>query len=252
MKQMEETSEPYPGQEQFHRFNTIGENNFLLRKIPMTDHQIHSPGPAGFLPRFLASVIDFTLVFGLIGTLILAYLAMEFSSLALDMRASSSHVISRAVDDSFLSLEPGLHSTSGISAAALFLILMKWFILIIMPVYLLYSAGFEASARQATPGKTAMHLIVTDRNGRPLGIFHSVGRTAAKIFCIIPLGLGFLPLLFSGNGMGLHDYCTRTRVMTGEPALQADAAALTRSDKIFQGILMAILIILWTRYWFWL
>lgn len=159
---------------------------------------------------------------------------------------------SRTVETGILSLEPGLHSTPGISAAALFLILMKWFVLIIVPVYLLYSAGFEASARQATPGKTAMHLIVTDRNGRPLGMFHSVGRTTAKIFCMIPLGLGFLPLLFSRTGTGLHDYCTRTRVMTGEPDLQADTAALTRPDKIFQGILSTILAIAWIWCFYWL
>jgi uncharacterized RDD family membrane protein YckC len=219
----------------------------------MTFYQTRSPGPAGFLPRFLAFVIDFTLVFGILGMVILAYLAMEFSSLTLGMRASSSsssHFLNRAIDDSFLSLEPGLHSTPGISAAALFLILMKWFILVVVPVYLLYSAGFEASARQATPGKTAMHLIVTDRNGRPLGMFHSVGRTTAKIFCMIPLGLGFLPLLFSRKGIGLHDYCTRTRVMTGEPDLQADTAALTRPDKIFQGILMAILVVVIWYWWY--
>ena len=216
----------------------------------MTEHDYSSLSPARFFPRFLAFVIDVTMIFGIIGMTVLVLLMLRLTSLALGMQASPSQVLSNAIDDSIISLEPALHSQTEITAALLTLILLKWFVMITVPVYVLYSAGYEMSAKQATPGKTAMHIIVTGQEGRPIGIFQSFGRTVAKILFIIPLGIGMLPLIFSQNGWGLHDYCTRTRVVKGEPDLQVDAVALGRSDKIFQAILMLLLLIMWYKYVF--
>ena len=216
----------------------------------MTEHDYSALSPAGFFPRFLAFVIDATMIFGIIGMTVLVLLMLRLTSLAWGMHASPSRVLSNAIDDIILSLEPALHGQTEITPALLALILLKWFVVITVPVYVLYSAGYETSAKQATPGKTAMHLIVTGKEGRPIGMFQSFGRTVAKVLCILPFGIGMLPLLFSQNGRGLHDYCTRTRVLKGEPDLQADAVALGRSDKIFQAILMLLLLIMWYKYVF--
>jgi uncharacterized RDD family membrane protein YckC len=214
----------------------------IYQKLFMTEYC--NPSPAGFLPRFLAFVIDVTAIFGIMGMAILFLIASNMIRIALDIHYSRNFVISHAIDDTILSLEPALQTPSGITAAALFLILLKYFILIITPVYILYSACYDASAKQATPGKTAMHIIVTSQDGRPIGILRSFCRTIAKILCILPCGIGMLPLLFSHQGRGLHDYGTGTRVMNGLPDLHDDPDALSRPDKIFAGILLLFLLIL--------
>jgi len=211
----------------------------------MTEHNDSSPSPAGFFPRFYAFAIDITVIFCLIGIMVLLILLFHLTSLGMGMHAPASREIRSFIDDITLAIEPALQTPSEVTAAVLILMLLKWYLLIIVPVYVLYSAGYEASARQATPGKTALHLVVTSQEGRPIGLFQSFGRTAAKILCILPLGAGMLPLMFSKGRGGLHDYCTRTRVMKGEPNLHADPIALRRADKFFSGILMLVLAIMY-------
>lgn len=208
------------------------------------------PYPAGVFPRFYAFAIDITIIFVLIGTMILLFLLFHLTFLAMGRHAPVSWEIRSSIDDFTLVTEPALQNPSEVTAAALILVLLKWYILILVPVYVLYSAGYEASARQATPGKTALHLVVTGQEGKPIGLFQSFGRTAAKILCILPFGVGILPLLFSKKRRGLHDYCTRTQVLNGEPDLQSDPVALSISDKVFSGIIVLVLVIIWIIHLF--
>ena len=78
----------------------------------------------------------------------------------------------------------------------------------------LYFAGMESSARQATFGKVAMSLRVTDLKGQPLTFGHATGRFFAKIVSgLIPLWIGFIMAGFTEKKQALHDMIASTLVL---------------------------------------
>jgi uncharacterized RDD family membrane protein YckC len=79
----------------------------------------------------------------------------------------------------------------------------------------LYFAWCESSAWQATPGKLAMGLRVTDLNGRRISFPRALGRYAAKILSAMTLLIGFLMIAWTGRKQGLHDLLASTLVLNG-------------------------------------
>jgi len=78
----------------------------------------------------------------------------------------------------------------------------------------LYFAGMESSTRQATFGKAAMSLRVTDGNGQPLTFGHATGRFFAKIVSgMIPLAIGYIMAGFTAKKQALHDMIASTLVL---------------------------------------
>jgi uncharacterized RDD family membrane protein YckC len=78
----------------------------------------------------------------------------------------------------------------------------------------LYFAGMESSPRQATFGKAAMSLCVTDLTGQPLTFGHATGRFFAKIMSgLIPLGIGYIMAGFTKKKQALHDIIAGTPVL---------------------------------------
>jgi uncharacterized RDD family membrane protein YckC len=70
----------------------------------------------------------------------------------------------------------------------------------------IYNAGMESSRHQATLGKMALGLSVTDLGGRPLGFGLASGRYFAKIITgLIPLGIGYAMAGFTEKKQALHD-----------------------------------------------
>jgi uncharacterized RDD family membrane protein YckC len=70
------------------------------------------------------------------------------------------------------------------------------------------------AAKGATPGKSAMHLRVVNKDGGPIGAGQSIARFLVKFVlnnCFIPL---FVPL-FSARHQGVHDMITSTYVVRG-------------------------------------
>ena len=82
---------------------------------------------------------------------------------------------------------------------------------------LIYFAAFEASARQATPGKMAMGLIVTDATGERISAARAIGRYFAKYLSAIILLIGFIMVAFTERNQGLHDLLASTFVVKGVP-----------------------------------
>jgi serine/threonine protein kinase len=80
-------------------------------------------------------------------------------------------------------------------------------------VWVIYHAALESSRLQATPGKLAMRIKVTDQRGRRLSFIHSLGRAGARVISALPLGLGFLPAAFTSRRQALHDLMTGTLVL---------------------------------------
>lgn len=58
-----------------------------------------------------------------------------------------------------------------------------------------------------------MHLRVRDRAGRPPSFWRSLLRAAATIVSIVPLFLGYVPVLFDSRRRGLPDLVAGTEVV---------------------------------------
>lgn len=69
----------------------------------------------------------------------------------------------------------------------------------------LYMCLMESSARQATLGKMALGLIVTDLAGDRISLGRATGRLFGKIPSIIIFNIGFLMVAFTRRKQGLHD-----------------------------------------------
>lgn len=80
-------------------------------------------------------------------------------------------------------------------AAAVLLLLIPW----------LYYAGLEGTRNQATLGKMALRLVVTDMKGRRISFARATLRHFSKILSLLVLCIGFLMIGFTCRKQGLHD-----------------------------------------------
>lgn len=77
----------------------------------------------------------------------------------------------------------------------------------------LYYALFESSAWQATIGKKALGLTVTDLEGRRIGFGRATGRFFGKILSSVIVWIGFIMIGFTSKKQGLHDILAGTLVL---------------------------------------
>ena len=77
----------------------------------------------------------------------------------------------------------------------------------------LYFAGLESSARQATLGKMAVGIQVTDDRGQRISFGRALGRSLAKLLSGAALMIGFLMVGWTARKQGLHDLITGTLVI---------------------------------------
>ena len=90
----------------------------------------------------------------------------------------------------------------------------------------LYYALMESSAKQATLGKMALGITVTDLEGRRIGFGKATGRHFAKILSALILGIGFIMVAFTQRKQGLHDILAGTLVIRGQaPSVPASSVA---------------------------
>ena len=69
----------------------------------------------------------------------------------------------------------------------------------------LYFTLFESSVKQATVGKMAIGIIVTDLNGNRISIGKANGRFWGKLVSIVTLGIGFIMAGFTERKQAIHD-----------------------------------------------
>lgn len=69
----------------------------------------------------------------------------------------------------------------------------------------LYSALLESSSKQATLGKMALGIIVTDMDQKGISFGRATGRHFAKMISCLTLGIGFLMAGFTEKKQALHD-----------------------------------------------
>jgi uncharacterized RDD family membrane protein YckC len=69
----------------------------------------------------------------------------------------------------------------------------------------LYYTLFEASSKQATLGKMALGIKVTDLDGEPITFARANGRYWAKIISTLTLLVGYIMAAFTERKQALHD-----------------------------------------------
>ena len=88
-------------------------------------------------------------------------------------------------------------------------------VLIITVMTWLYFAFCESSAWQATIGKLALGIRVTDMQGARISLPRAFGRYPAKYLSAFILCIGFLMVTWTQRKQGLHDMVVGTLVLNG-------------------------------------
>jgi len=135
---------------------------------------------AGFLKRWAALIIDSLILF--VPTFVLAFVLGFIVALA---RGAS----------------PNPLWAQGIGYLA-------W--VVVAPFYY---AGFESSRHQATLGKQAIGIKVTDLAGRRISLGRALGRWFAATLSYLSLYIGFFMAGFTERKQALHDYVAGTLVV---------------------------------------
>jgi uncharacterized RDD family membrane protein YckC len=78
--------------------------------------------------------------------------------------------------------------------------------------YFLYCTLLESSAWQATLGKRALGLKVTNARGERIGFARAAARFVAKVLSVLTLCLGYLLVLVTPRRQALHDLIAGTLV----------------------------------------
>lgn len=144
---------------------------------------------AGFWLRFVAFIID-VIILGFIGLIV----TLPFMG---------SLPFGAFMHGHPMSPEEFAPFAGGLGRVALLRFVINW----------LYYALFESSAWQATIGKKALGLTVTDIEGRRIGFGRATGRFFAKILSTIILFIGFIMIGFTSKKQGLHDIVAGTLVL---------------------------------------
>ncbi|HEX5961441.1 MAG TPA: RDD family protein [Rhodanobacteraceae bacterium] len=144
---------------------------------PLPDH-LHAPFlHAGFWRRVAAYLIDSLIMMPVFFILEFVFL------LPVIVRASHDH--------------------SGPGPALFTWMVVVWLLMIVLPW--LYFAFCESSRWQATPGKLALGLKVTDMQGRPIGFGRATGRFFGKLVSGLILDIGYMMAGWTARKQGLHD-----------------------------------------------
>ena len=108
----------------------------------------------------------------------------------------------------------------------------------------LYSAIMESSAKQATLGKIAMGLVVTDKRGNRLTFGRATARYFARWLSGIILMIGYIIAAFTEKKEALHDMIAGTIVYQRQPSKAGRIIAVVLASFIGLIFLLSILIVL--------
>jgi uncharacterized RDD family membrane protein YckC len=91
-----------------------------------------------------------------------------------------------------------------------------WFWLLSFVVSWLYFAGSECSSAQATPGKKALGLIVSNLDRERISFGRATARYFSKLLSELTLYIGYVMIGFTAKKQGLHDMIAGTLVFKVE------------------------------------
>ncbi|WP_428897657.1 putative membrane protein YckC [Parelusimicrobium proximum] len=148
--------------------------------------------------RFIAFIIDYFIlsfvlgIFNTIGFTLFFAMNKEFMQYANANRNIPDALVNQAL----------------VSGLVIFAVLMITGLL----VYWLYSAYFESSKSQATPGKMVLSLKVVDENGQRISFARASGRFVGKFLTSI-IWILFVVILCNDKKQALHDMAAKTYVV---------------------------------------
>lgn len=151
---------------------------------------------AGFWLRFVAYVIDYIIIYVVQSFLILPILGVMGITVA--TQAQNMNAMSEAE----------IFAMVGAFIAA-----MGTVILISTALSVLYYSLMEASKYQATLGKLALGLKVTDTNGNKIDFVKALIRNLGKILSAFILMIGYIMAGFTDKKQALHDIIASTLVV---------------------------------------
>lgn len=144
---------------------------------------------AGFFSRFVAFILDYLLISLILSFMIAIFMPANFAIQGPETMEYDEEYIRDLTD-----------------AAGPFL----W---IFYVVWWLYNAILHASRWQATLGKRAMGIIVTDLEGNRIGFGKATLRFAGKIISTFIFFLGYVLAAFTSRRQALHDMIGGTIVL---------------------------------------
>ncbi len=164
-------------------------------------YEMNTTNYAGFGQRLVAFLIDWLIISAVSGVF-----AFILSAIGIGAAGGLSGLeeMSQSPPDE---LPPGLFAAliGGYLGLIAFSFIGSW----------LYYALMESSYRQATLGKMAMGIIVTDMNGERISFLRATGRYFGKIISSMILYIGYLMAAFTERKQALHDMMASTLVLKG-------------------------------------
>ena len=150
---------------------------------------------AGFWLRLVAYILDSAIIGFAVTVLFVPFFFLMGGVAMLETLPRHAERVDPAQFMAFLSL---ILTLAAIAAVA------KW----------LYFAYLESGEKQATWGKQALGIYVTDLAGQRVTFGRATGRFFAKIVSgLIPLGIGFVMAGFTERRQALHDMIASTLVL---------------------------------------
>ena len=151
---------------------------------------------AGFWLRFVAYVIDYIIIYTVQIFLVVPILAVVGINFASGM--SNADNMSEA---EMFGMIAGMVGAMGATIVLTFALIV------------LYYTIMETSKFQATVGKLAVGLKVTDSNGEKLDFTKALVRNLCKIISSMILFIGYIMAGFTEKKQGLHDIIAGTLVV---------------------------------------
>ncbi|OOG59346.1 RDD family protein [Rhodanobacter sp. C03] len=185
-----------------------------VRSAPAADNPYSAPtAPLQSLPQTTAAALeDYAGFWKRVAAYILDAIVLYIPNMLI-MKAMGSDAAQATLRQAMLAAPGDPHAMmaaygqfySSIAAASLITTALAW----------LYFALCESSAWQATVGKLALGIRVTDMQGNRISFLRALGRYPAKILSGIILFIGFLMVAWTQRKQGLHDIICSTLVLNG-------------------------------------
>lgn len=158
---------------------------------------------AGFWLRFVAFIID-AIILGVVQTFIIVPI---MAAIGFGMAGGMS---SMNMEDP--------EQVGGMVAVVMAMVGTYW--LLAMALQILYFTFMESSKTQATIGKMALGLKVTDVNGAKLDFGKAFVRNLCRLISNVTLFIGYIIAGFTEKKQALHDIIAGTLVVRKEQSAQ--------------------------------
>jgi uncharacterized RDD family membrane protein YckC len=208
--------------------------NELLRNAPAPGNPYTAPAaPLMPLPQTTAAALeDYAGFWKRVAAFILDGIVLYIPNLIImksmgsdAAQATMTQAILAAPGDPHAMMTAYGHFYSAMAAASLITTLLTW----------LYFALCESSAWQATLGKLALGIRVTDLQGNRISFLRALGRYPAKLLSGIILYVGFLMVAWTERKQGLHDLICSTLVLNGRASEFKSGQTSSDNNKSFSA-----------------